>query len=90
MGLLKSTSSVLLDQQPPNGLREQVVTSIESESTKVVDLHIWSIGAGMFAAEIVILTSQPQTPVAYKQLLPRDAGLAHVVVEIHSHSEDEH
>ncbi|NQU68853.1 MAG: CDF family Co(II)/Ni(II) efflux transporter DmeF [Candidatus Marinimicrobia bacterium] len=58
VGLLKQTSSVLLDKQAPEKLSNGVINILEKDGvTKVTDLHIWSIGPNQFAAAIEVITS---------------------------------
>jgi cation diffusion facilitator family transporter len=83
-GLILETSRVLLDSQARQdqlaGLRE----SIERDSTdRVTDLHIWSIGHGIFAAEIAVVSDDPQTPDHYKSLIPSKLQIVHATVEVH-------
>ena len=48
-----------------------------------MDLHIWSIGPSIYAAEIVIVSTEPKTPDQYRSLLPHDHGLVHITIEVH-------
>lgn len=54
-----------------------------SRKTKDSDLHVWSVGPGIYAAEIAIVSSQPRAPDGYYKLLPGELGLVHVTVETH-------
>lgn len=87
-GLLKETAGVLLDRQESESLREEIRAAIESEAdNRVSDLHVWSIGPGLCAAIISVVTHTPRDPAHYKALLPGGRGLAHVTVEV-QHCED--
>ncbi len=82
-GLLRDSSHTLLDRQAPATVRNSVRQSIERfRDTRIVDLHVWSIGPGLFAAELAVVSHEPEDPSVYKELLA-DAGLAHVTVEVH-------
>jgi cation diffusion facilitator family transporter len=84
LGLLRSTSVVLLDQQGPTDLQQAIQKSIESEAdTRVVDLHVWAIGPKMYSAIIAVVARRPQQPDYYKRLLPAGSGLVHTIVEVH-------
>lgn len=88
IGLIRATSRVLLDQQAPRWTRAAIRDSIESHpDSRVVDLHVWSIGPQLYAAEIVVVAASPLSPYRYKQLLPSGLGLAHVAVEVHHAAE---
>jgi cation diffusion facilitator family transporter len=83
-GLLRSSARVLLDMQAPDMVREGIRKAIESEGdNRVSDLHVWSVGPGIHAAEIAIVSSRPLDPDSYYSLLPRELGLVHVTFETH-------
>lgn len=83
IGLLRTTGGVLLDLHAPETLDQRVKERLLQEADELLDLHIWTIGPGIFAMEAVVLSSDPKSPDEYRQRLPNDAGLAHVVVEVH-------
>ncbi len=83
-GLLRSTSAVLLDRQASQDVHESIQGALNTEDDLAfVDLHIWCIGPGIHAAEIVIVADEPQTPAHYKSLLPAHLGIVHCVIEVH-------
>lgn len=82
-GLICETSGVLLDAQVDASRMSLLQEAIENNSTdRVSDLHAWSIGHGIYAAEIAIVSDDPQTPGHYKSLIPKQLAIAHVTVEI--------
>ena len=82
-GLLGDSGRTLLDRQAPATVRDAVRQPLERfHDTRVVDLHVWSIGPGLFAAEIAVVSHQPKEPSVYKDLLT-GLGLAHVTIEVH-------
>jgi len=83
-GLIRDTTKVLLDRQVEDdhvaGLRE----CIEGHSKdRVADLHVWSIGHGIYAAEIAVVSDDPKSPDQYKSLIPTNLKIVHVTVEVH-------
>jgi cation diffusion facilitator family transporter len=83
-GLMRDTSGILLDAQAPVVLREKVVSAIEKESdNRVADLHVWSIGPGIYAASLAVVSDSPMPPEHYKSLIPNHVGLVHTIVEVH-------
>jgi len=83
-GLVHQAGEVLLDRQAPSEVREAIRVAIESDcEDRLVDLHVWSIAPGRYAAIIVVITSDPRPPDEYKALLPPVVDLAHVNVEVH-------
>jgi cation diffusion facilitator family transporter len=84
IGLLRQTSSVLLDRQGHDALCDTIRASIEREhGTRISDLHVWSVGPNIHAAIVSVVTGDPRPPEHYKALLPEDLGLVHVNVEVH-------
>jgi cation diffusion facilitator family transporter len=81
-GLLRSSAHILLDMQAPRELRERIRMAIESDGdNRISDMHVWSVGPGLYAAEIAIVSSRPLDPDDYYRLLPGELGLVHVTVE---------
>jgi len=82
-GLLKDTSSILLDRQVNEETLSKVRQIIEADAdNKVADLHIWRIAPNHFAAIIAIVTHTPQSAAHYKNLVADFDELAHVTIEI--------
>jgi cation diffusion facilitator family transporter len=83
-GLIRETSRVLLDSQADVSHLAELRASIEDGSSdRVTDVHIWSIGHGIFAAEMAIVSDDPKTPGQYKSLIPSKLNVVHATVEIH-------
>jgi cation diffusion facilitator family transporter len=84
VGLLRSTSAVLLDRQAPDDLRETIRRHIEGDGTsRIADLHVWEIGPGVHASEITVVTTDQSTPDTYKARIPADLHIEHLTVEVH-------
>ena len=84
MGLIQGTIKVLLDHQIPLEVQQRIIGIIEGyKDTKVSDLHIWSIGPGIYSSEIGVVTKYPEPPDHYKALIPEDTGVVHATVEVH-------
>jgi len=83
VGLLRSTSGVLLDQQGPEEIVNQIKASIEADQdSRVTDVHVWSIGTGDYAAIIGVAAREPSSPDEYRARIPRALGLVHVSIEV--------
>ncbi len=83
-GLLHASARVLLDMQAPEELREEIREAIESEGDhRISDMHVWSVGPGLYAAEIAVVSSQPLETAGYYDLLPKNLGIVHITVETH-------
>lgn len=83
MSLMRQSARILLDQQAPEHVLEELRSAFESlNDTKVVDLHVWSIGPGKRAAVVGLTASSPGTLEDYRATLPRGAGVVHLTIEI--------
>jgi cation diffusion facilitator family transporter len=83
-GLLRSSARVLLDMQAPEELREGIRKAIESGGDhRISDMHVWSIGPGLHAAEIAVVSSRPLETPGYYDLLPKNLGIVHLTIETH-------
>jgi cation diffusion facilitator family transporter len=85
VGLIQGTTIVLLDHQGSLEVRRKITSVLESfKDTKVSDLHIWSIGPGIYSSEISIVTKYPESPDKYKAMIPQDSGVVHTTIEVHT------
>ncbi len=83
-GLIRDASRVLLDRQADEPDVTALREAIEGKSTdRVTDLHVWSIGHGILAAEIAIVSDKPREPDYYKSLIPSQLNVVHATVEVH-------
>ncbi|PKO07181.1 MAG: cation transporter [Chloroflexi bacterium HGW-Chloroflexi-3] len=83
VGLLRSTSAILLDKQVSKTLQDKIKLCIESDGeSQVADLHVWSIGPNIHAAIISVVNQHVLSSEEYKARLPEDLGLEHVSIEV--------
>jgi cation diffusion facilitator family transporter len=83
IGLLRESSGVLLDKQAHDSILHSIRSAIEREpETRVVDLHVWTIGAGRRAAIISIESAAPLPLETYRAVLPAELDLTHVTIEV--------
>jgi len=84
VGLLRTTSGVLLDRQAPEHVGESIREAVAGDSdAEVADLHVWSVGPGIYSVIVSVVTSAPQPPEHYKRLMPERLNLVHRTVEVH-------
>lgn len=82
-GLLGATASVLLDRQAPEKLQHTIQEALEADGdSRVTDLHVWSIGPGIYSAQIALVAHNPATPDQYKSRLSKSTELVHITVEV--------
>jgi cation diffusion facilitator family transporter len=83
-GLITSASQVLLDRQTSQDAREKIAGILESyKDTRVSDFHLWSIGPGIYSANLSVVTQYPDSPDKYKTMIPANLGVVHATVEVH-------
>ena len=85
MGLLKQTSSVLLDQQGPDHLVDSVISRIKSLpcKTEIIDLHVWSIGPNIYSAAITIVADNENSVRMFKSEMHTLTEIVHSTIEVH-------
>lgn len=84
LGLITGAGTVLLDRQTSKDMCDRVIGIVESyKDTRVTDLHIWSIGPGLYSANMSVVTGYPDSPDKYKTLIPADLGVVHATVEVY-------
>lgn len=83
LGLLATTAQVLLDRQGPPELQAEIRNAIEKDAARIVDLHVWQIGPGIFSLTLTIVAADPKPAEYYRQQLPKGHGLVHAVIELH-------
>jgi cation diffusion facilitator family transporter len=82
-GLLRDTSSILLDRVADKETVAAIKSAIEADAdNRVADIHVWIVGSHQMSAIISIVTHFPQEPQYYKKLLSGFQNLAHLTVEI--------
>ncbi len=82
IGLLRSTSAVLIDVVPDPKRAYAIRERLETEGDRVSDLHLWQVGPGHYAAIVTIVTDHPKPSEFYKARLSGMRNLSHVTVEV--------
>ena len=79
--LIKTTAKELLDAKTDVAESERLKVLLEQDGGKVVDLHVWSVGAGKTAAIASVETSTLLGAQTYHSRLEPEFDFAHLVVE---------
>ncbi|HNP35834.1 MAG TPA: CDF family Co(II)/Ni(II) efflux transporter DmeF [Woeseiaceae bacterium] len=83
IGLIRQSSRVLLDWQADSASVQALQTAIEANSSdRVTDLHLWSIGHGLFSAQLTVVSDNPESPESYKSRVPVELRVVHLNVEV--------
>jgi cation diffusion facilitator family transporter len=82
LSLIRTTARVLLDREAPEELRREVCRALEADGdSRVLDLHIWSVGPGVMTVVASVVTHLNKQPDEYKRALAQFA-LTHPVIEV--------
>lgn len=87
-GLIRQTSTVLLDREMDHPVVEEVREVVEAldpgaEGTRITDLHVWRVGKRQFACIVCVVTHDASlTPERVRHALSVHEELVHVTVEI--------
>ncbi len=79
-GLLKQTAPILLDECGEKQLPERIGEIIGVD--QLVDLHVWRVGPGSYAAILSIVSDDPHPPQDYKEQLAELKQLVHITIEV--------
>lgn len=87
-GLLFDTGKVLLDREMDHPVVDEIREVIELpgdvDATKIVDLHVWRVGAGSYACAISIVTQNAAlTAEQVREQLRQHEEIVHSTIEIH-------
>lgn len=85
LGLLRTTSRVLLDHRVEEDIHTQILSRIEADGqVRVRDLYVWNVGPRRLAAHVTLEDMTPRPPEHYKTLMGQAADLDRVTVEVHA------
>lgn len=89
LGLLRTTSAILLDEQASKSMLHRIREFMEKDANnRVVDLHVWTVGPNIYAASISIVSRTPRSPTFYKSQLAQHMHLNHVTIEVHTYDDN--
>jgi cation diffusion facilitator family transporter len=81
-GLIRDTGAILLDRIPDRGLAEDLRSTIESDGSRLADLHLWRLGPGHLGAIVSVCPKVPCSADYYRAKLARYPALSHITIEI--------
>ncbi len=82
-GLLKQTSSLLLDKSDTSETVNRLRELIESDTTSIEDLHLWQISENAQSLILSLRSSDEKGPSFYHNLVKKVDNFEHITVEIH-------
>jgi cation diffusion facilitator family transporter len=81
-GLIRDTGAILLDRIPDRRLADALKTTVESDGSRLADLHLWRLGPGHLGAIVSVCPKRPCTADYYRAKLARYPALSHLTIEI--------
>jgi cation diffusion facilitator family transporter len=81
-GLIRDTGAILLDRIPDSRLAQNLRTMIESDGSKLADLHLWRLGPGHLGAIVSVCPKDGHGADYYRAKLAHYPVLSHVTIEI--------
>jgi len=82
IGLLKQTSSVLLDKGDYQEEIETIRTKIENGSTRIDDIHVWQISENERSLILKIDSYEDKNPKHYHDMVKKIGKYDHVTIEV--------
>ena len=83
IGLIRTTSAVLLDHQAPESVVEKIRAELLREEALVIsDLHVWSIGPKLYALELCATTAKQHNADDLRIRIPQHLGIVHMTIEV--------
>ncbi len=85
-GLLMETGKVLLDREMDHPVVDEIreVIALNSDETRITDLHVWRVGKEAYSCAVSIVTrSATLTPEQVREQLRQHEEIVHTTIEIH-------
>ncbi|MFT3828452.1 MAG: CDF family Co(II)/Ni(II) efflux transporter DmeF [Opitutaceae bacterium] len=82
-GLVRETSTVLLDREMDNPVAAEIREAIESDGdSRLADLHLLRVGIGQYAVVATIVSHQDRSAAEYRERIAIHAELVHFNLEV--------
>lgn len=88
--LIRRGATALLDMNPSPALAADVRSRLEADGERVIDLHLWRLGPGHFAAIATVAAPAGRTAADLRSRLTGIAALSHVTIELRAPDETGH
>ncbi len=82
IGLIRQSGMDLLDAHDISIDREKLVTKLETDGSKVVDIHLWKLAPGQVGCEIIIRKNEDQRSADYRDLIQKHFNIHHLIIEV--------
>lgn len=82
MGLIQESGKDLLDAHVVSIDRDNLVKTLESDGSKVMDIHLWKLSPDQVGCEIVIQSNGAQKSRDYRDMIQQDFSIHHLIIEV--------
>jgi cation diffusion facilitator family transporter len=82
VGLIKSSGMDLLDAHDESIDRANLVKTLETDGSKVLDMHLWKLAPGQVGGEIIIRRNADQPSSYYRDLVQKKFTIQHLIIEV--------
>jgi len=90
LSLVRRGAAALLDMTPSPELAAEIRNRLQAGGERVIDLHLWRLGPGHFAAVATVAAPPGRTSEAIRSRLTGLASLSHVTIELRDTEETGH
>jgi len=82
LSLIHQSGMDLLDAHDASIDRDSLVKKIESDGSKVIDIHLWKIAPGQIGCELIIKNNKNQMSSDYRDIIKTEFAIQHLVIEV--------
>lgn len=90
VSLIRRGAAALLDMNPAPELAADIRKRLQADGERVIDLHLWRLGPGHFAAIAAVAAPAGRTTEALRARLSGIAALSHITIELRGPDETGH
>jgi cation diffusion facilitator family transporter len=82
IGLIRQSGMDLLDAHDVSIDRDNLVSKLELDGSKVMDIHLWQLAPGQVGCEIIIRRNDNQRSSDYRDLIQKSFNIHHLIIEV--------
>jgi cation diffusion facilitator family transporter len=83
IGLIRQSGMDLLDAHDGTIDRDNLVSSLEKDGSKVLDIHLWKLSPGQVGCEIIIRKNEvARSSGDYRDFIQRNFNIQHLIIEV--------
>lgn len=82
IGLIRQSGMDLLDAHDGSIDRDSMVSKLEADGSKVMDIHLWKVAPGQVGCEIIIKKNKEQRSADYRDLIQKNFNIQHLIIEV--------